>query len=69
MIKKSFELSLVKEKKGKIAVKFEEIAKISPYIKEETNNLLIDILESKLSESLDSSKEAIESQMGGANEQ
>ena len=39
MIKKSFDLSIVKKTKGKIEVNFDEITKISPYIKEETNNM------------------------------
>ena len=68
MIKKSFDLSIVKKTKGKIEVKFDEITKISPYIKEETNNLLASVLEVKLGDSIKESNETIESLTGGAHE-
>lgn len=68
MIKKSFDLSIVKKTKGKIEVKFDEITKISPYIKEETNNLLASVLEVKLADSFKESNETIESLTGDAHE-
>lgn len=68
MIKKSFDLSIVKKTKGKIEVNFDEITKISPYIKEETNNLLASVLEVKLADSIKESNETIESLTGGAHE-
>ena len=68
IIKKSFSLSLIKKSKGKIEVNFEEITKVSPYIKEETNNLLASVLEVKLADSIEESNETIESLTGGAHE-
>lgn len=68
MIKKSFSLPLIKKSKGKIEVNFEEITKVSPYIKEETNNLLASVLEVKLADSIEESSETIESLTGGAHE-
>lgn len=63
MIKKSFELSKVKETKGKIVVNFNELTEVSNYVKTESTNLLTSLLETKLI-----GKENIESQTGGANE-
>lgn len=63
MIKKSFELSKVKETKGKVVVNFNELTKVSNYVKTESTNLLTSLLETKLI-----GKENIESQTGGANE-
>ena len=68
MINKSFELSVVKKAKGKIEVNFQEITKVSNYIKTESTALLVDALEAKLVGSKEVGKESIESQKGGANE-
>ena len=69
MINKSFELSVVKETKGKIEVKFEEITKVSAYVKEESNNLLLSLLEIKLADAEERKEQPnIESPKGGANE-
>lgn len=69
MNKKVVELSVIKKTKGKIEVRFEEIGKISNYVCEETNKIISDILEIKLSDSLEGSKKTIESLMGGTYEQ
>ena len=68
MIKKSFDISIIKKSKGKIEVNFDEITKISPYIKEETNNLLSNMLEIKLADFKEESDKTIESLTGGTNE-
>ncbi len=68
MIKKSFDLSNLKKVNGKIEVSFKEIIKVSPYIKEETSNLLANVLEIKLADSISDSETTIESQTGGAHE-
>jgi hypothetical protein len=68
MIKKSFELSVIKEAKGKIEVNFKEITKVSNYIKTESTSLLTSVLEAKLVSSKEVGKENIESQTGGSNE-
>jgi len=68
MIKKSFELSVIKEAKGKIEVNFKEITKVSNYIKTESTSLLTSVLEAKLVGSEEVGKENIESQTGGSNE-
>ena len=68
MIEKSFKLQEVKANKGKIVVSFDEITKISPYIKEETKSLLNDYLEDRIADYIENSS-AVESQKGGVNEQ
>ena len=69
MINKSFELSVVKETKGKIEVKFEEITKVSAYVKEESNNLLLSLLEIKLADAEERKEQPNnETPNGGANE-
>jgi hypothetical protein len=69
MINKSFEFKLVKDKKGKIDVKFDEITKISSYVKEESNNLLLDLLGKKIDEFNEQDEQQdIETPEGGKNE-
>ena len=68
MIRKSFELSVVKKTKGKIEVNFKEITNVSTYIKTESTSLLASLLETKLVGSKEVGKENLESQTGGANE-
>jgi hypothetical protein len=68
MINKSFDLSNVKKSKGKIELKFNEITKVSNYIKTESTSLLVSLLESKLIGTSKVENESLESQKGGANE-
>ena len=68
MIRISFKIEDVKKSKGKIDVNLEEITKISAYIKEQSKDLVVDLVEIKLADSTEGDNIVIESQKGGQND-
>ena len=68
MIRVSFKIEDVKKSKGKIDVNLEEITKISAYIKEQSKDLINDLVERKLADSTEGENTGIESQKGGQND-
>ena len=68
MIRLSFKIEDVKESKGKIDVNLEEITKVSAYIREQAKDLINDLVESKLADSVEVEDKIIESQKGGQND-